>query len=94
MSNVEKTLANTDIHSVWAERQYSERNDKKSGSLGKGKCTKCGRIHALNKCPAYGTTCQNFVAKITGQQFFAVKINKLMSYIMTPVVSIEQQRCI
>ena len=94
MSNVEKTFANTDIHSVQAERQYSERNDKKLGLLDKGKCTKCGRIHALNKCPAYGTTCKNVIAEITGQQFVAVKINKSMSYMMTLIVSIVHERCI
>lgn len=58
VSKVEKTLANTDIHSVRAERQYSERNDRKLSSFDKGRCTKCGRTHALNKCPAYGTTCK------------------------------------
>lgn len=36
------------------------------------KCTKCGKNHNLNKCPAYGKYCAIFKKKITLQHYAEV----------------------
>ena len=41
MSKIETALANTGIHSVQAERQYTQCNEGKVSSIDKGKCAKC-----------------------------------------------------